>query len=129
MNSTNDPAIDSYIGYLGHLIRVSKATAASHSESPDEPIPRMVRQPETIPFSAGRFIVEVKSIYADLVMVEANCCKVDARQYQAALELDSDTPNLRGEQWYGIVLARPFFFFQSFFLDIFLSHAFLCIVY
>ena len=59
----------------------------------------MVLQPETRPISPEQLIAEVKGIYAGLIMVEAKCCEVDARQHQAALESDSDTPNLSDAQW------------------------------
>jgi len=62
---------------------------------------RMVRQPETRPISPEQLIAEVKGIYAGLIMVEAKCCEVDAKQHQAALEMDGRQPTLNNEQWYG----------------------------
>ena len=77
---------------------------------------QMVRQPEARPISVDQLIAEVKGIHAGLIMVEVKCCEVDARQHQAALESDSETPSLSNAQWHGtVVLVRPFFFFQSFF--------------
>jgi hypothetical protein len=66
---------------------------------------RMVRQPETRPISPEQLIAEVKGIYAGLIMVEAKCCEVDAKQHQAALEMDGRQPTLNNEQWYEIL--RP----------------------
>jgi hypothetical protein len=60
---------------------------------------RMVRQPETRPISPEQLIAEVKGIYAGLIMVEAKCCEVDAKQHQAALETDGCQPTLNNEQW------------------------------
>jgi hypothetical protein len=65
----------------------------------------MVRQPETRPISPEQLIAEVKGIYAGLIMVEAKCCEVDAKQHQAALEMDGRQPTLNNEQWYEIL--RP----------------------
>jgi hypothetical protein len=59
----------------------------------------MVRQPETRPTSTEQLIAEVKGIYAGLIMVEAKCCEVDAKQHQAALEMDGNQSNLNNEQW------------------------------
>jgi len=60
---------------------------------------RLVLQPVTRPISAEQLIAEVKGIYAGLIMVEAKCCEVDAKQHQAALEMDSKLQQLSNEQW------------------------------
>jgi hypothetical protein len=60
---------------------------------------RMVRQSETRPISTEQLIAEVKGIYAGLIMVEAKGCEVDAKQHQAALEMDGNQSNLNNEQW------------------------------
>jgi len=60
---------------------------------------RMVWQPVTRPISPEQLITEVKHIYAGLMMVEAKCCEVDAKQHQATLEMDSNLPLLNNEQW------------------------------
>ena len=44
----------------------------------------MIRQPGTRPVSVNQLVAEVKGIYADLLMVEAKCCEVHARQLDAA---------------------------------------------
>ena len=70
---------------------------------------RMVRQPETRPISPEQLIAEAKGIYAGLIMVEAKCCEVDAKQHQAALEADGRQPKLNNEQWYETLLAARTF--------------------
>jgi hypothetical protein len=60
---------------------------------------RLVRQPKTRPISSAQLIAEVKGIYAGLIMVELKCVEVDAKQHQAALEMDGNQPNLNNEQW------------------------------
>ena len=50
----------------------------------------------------GQFVVEMKSIYAGLVMVEAKCIDIDARQTEAAQERDpANQTHLMNEQWAG----------------------------
>ena len=59
---------------------------AGYSE-PDswvEPEPQILRQPETRPITHDQLVVEVKGIYAGLVMVEAKCIDVDEKQATAA---------------------------------------------
>jgi hypothetical protein len=55
---------------------------------------RMIRQPETRPIGSEQLICGVKGIYAGIIMVEARCCKIDAKQHQAAREMDSVQPVL-----------------------------------
>jgi hypothetical protein len=61
---------------------------------------RIVLQPETRPISSDQLIAEVKGIYAGLIMVEAKCCEVDAKQHQQALVQDDPKSSLNNEQWY-----------------------------
>jgi hypothetical protein len=61
---------------------------------------QMIKEPETRPISSDQLIAEVKGIYAGLIMVEAKCCEVDAKQHQAVLAMDINTPTLNNEQWY-----------------------------
>lgn len=65
------------------------------SHEPQEPS-RMFAGPETRPISIEHLIAEVKGIYAGLVMVEAKCCEVDAKQ---AKDQDGKYPHLSNEQW------------------------------
>ncbi|KAK6435010.1 hypothetical protein LTR95_008806 [Oleoguttula sp. CCFEE 5521] len=54
-------------------------------------------QPETIPISREQLAVEVKGIYAGLVMVEAKCVNIDN---QKAADLQG---KLSAEQWQGLI--------------------------
>jgi hypothetical protein len=83
-----------------HFPRPSVAVLAPHES---EERLRMVRQPETRPISPEQLIAEVKGIYAGLIMVEAKCCEVDAKQHQAALEMDGRQPTLNNEQWKALI--------------------------
>lgn len=74
----------------------------SASDEEDE-TPRMVGQPETRPISPEQLIAEVKGIYAGLVMVEAKCCEVDAKQAAAAQDQDGKHPRLNNEQWQALI--------------------------
>jgi hypothetical protein len=62
---------------------------------------RMASQPETQPISVEQLIAEVKGIYAGLVMVEAKCTEVDAKQTAAGH--DGYRPRLNNEQWQALI--------------------------
>ncbi|KAG0126475.1 hypothetical protein HOY82DRAFT_491739 [Tuber indicum] len=64
---------------------------------------RMVRQPETRPISPEQLIAEVKGIYAGLVMVEAKCAEVDAKQAAATFDDGQTQPRLNDEQWQALI--------------------------
>ncbi|PUU73083.1 hypothetical protein B9Z19DRAFT_1069268 [Tuber borchii] len=64
---------------------------------------RMVRQPETRPISPEQLIAEVKGIYAGLVMVEAKCAEVDAKQAAATFDDGQPQPRLNDEQWQALI--------------------------
>ena len=49
-----------------------------------EPEPEILLQPETRPISHDQLVVEVKSVYAGLVMLEAKCIDVDERHFMEA---------------------------------------------
>lgn len=71
-------------------------------ESQDEP--EMLLQPETRPISHEQLVVEVKGIYAGLVMVEAKCIDIDERQSLAAQEKDpSKRIGLKNDQWQSLI--------------------------
>lgn len=59
---------------------------------------RLVLQPVTRPINANNSLPKLRH-YAGLIMVEAKCCEVDAKQHQAALEMDSKLQQLSNEQW------------------------------
>lgn len=74
-----------------------------HLEGPDEE-PEMLLQPETRPISHEQLVVEVKGIYAGLVMVEAKCIDIDERQTLAAQEKDSTKKvALKNDQWQSLI--------------------------
>lgn len=66
--------------------------------------PEMLLQPETRPISHSQLFLEVKGIYAGLLMVESKCIEVDSRQSKAALERDpSRATKLSDEQWQALI--------------------------
>ena len=86
--------------------------AYSGGESPpgDEPPegleaePEMLLQPDTRPISHEQLVIEVKGIYAGLVMVEAKCIDIDERQSAAAQEKDpSKKIDLKNDQWQSLI--------------------------
>lgn len=92
----------------GRIMILNNVTAQQqhqpHSASDEEDEnPRMVGQPETRPISPEQLIAEVKGIYAGLVMVEAKCCEVDAKQAAAAQDQDGKHPRLNNEQWQALI--------------------------
>lgn len=69
-----------------------------------EPEPIMIPQPETRPISHDQLVVEVKGIYAGLVMVEDKCIEVDQNQSAAAQEKDPSRKNkLSNDQWQALI--------------------------
>ncbi|KAL8823252.1 MAG: hypothetical protein Q9191_006030 [Dirinaria sp. TL-2023a] len=66
--------------------------------------PVLLLQPETRPISHDQLVVEVKGIYAGLVMVESKCADVDEKQSKAAQEKDpSRRKRLSNEQWQALI--------------------------
>lgn len=66
--------------------------------------PFLLLQPETRPISHDQLVVEVKGIYAGLVMVESKCADVDEKQSRAAREKDlSRRTALNNEQWQALI--------------------------
>ena len=66
--------------------------------------PAILLQPETRPISHEQLFLEVKGIYAGLLMVESKCIEVDSRQSKAALEQDPFRPTkLKDEQWQALI--------------------------
>ena len=64
----------------------------------------MLRQPETRPISHDQLVVEVKGIYAGLVMVEAKCIEVDERQKVWALDKEHARKNpVTSDQWRSLI--------------------------
>ena len=77
---------------------------AAMTDSPTDPTPEMLLQPETRPISHAQLAVEVKGIYAGLVMVEAKCVDVDEKQAIAAQEKDpARQTELSNEKWQALI--------------------------
>ena len=83
----------------------SVQASAKSQTSLGTPAPfKMLLQPETRPISHAQLAVEVKAIYAGLVMVEAKCVDVDEKQSIAALEKDpTRQTKLSNEQWQALI--------------------------
>ncbi|KAL8752997.1 MAG: hypothetical protein Q9184_005554 [Pyrenodesmia sp. 2 TL-2023] len=76
----------------------------SHVDIIQENQPQIIRQPETRPISHDQLVVEVKGIYAGLVLVEQKCKEVDEKQSPAALEDDpTRKAPLSNEQWQALI--------------------------
>ncbi|MCJ1250116.1 hypothetical protein MMC30_007342 [Trapelia coarctata] len=75
-----------------------------NTDSGTEADPELLLQPETRPISHDQLVVEVKGIYAGLVMVEAKCIDVDEKQTVAAGEKDPAKQNkLTPGQWQALI--------------------------
>lgn len=86
--------------------RPSSSEPLPVDEQPElsEAEPEMLLQPETRPISHDQLIIEVKGIYAGLVMVEAKCIDIDERQSAAAQEKDpSKKVHLKNDQWQSLI--------------------------
>ena len=69
--------------------------------------PEILLQPETRPISHDQLVVEVKGIYAGLVMLEAKCIDVDEKQYIIAQEKSSfRQTSLSNEQWQALIILH-----------------------
>lgn len=70
-------------------------------------VPEILLQPETRPISHDQLVVEVKGIYAGLVMLEAKCIDVDEKQYIIAQEKTSfRQTSLSNEQWQALIILH-----------------------
>ncbi|KAL9590652.1 MAG: hypothetical protein Q9179_007969, partial [Wetmoreana sp. 5 TL-2023] len=68
------------------------------------PETQMLLQPETRPITHAHLVVEVKDIYAALVMVEHKCIELDEKQSADAMERDpGKRTNLKDEQWQALI--------------------------
>ena len=81
-----------------------RADLGPSRETELESQPELLLQPETRPISHDQLVVEVKGIYAGLVLVEAKCMDVDKKQSRAALERDPALKSkLNDEQWQALI--------------------------
>ena len=91
---------------LGTEQKLSDGDSPSEDKPPEgsEVEPEMLLQSDTGPISHEQLVVEVKGIYADLVMVEAKCIDIDERQSTAAQEKDlSKKVDLKNDEWQPVV--------------------------
>ena len=66
--------------------------------------PEMLRQPETRPIDHEQLVIEVKGIYAGLVMIENKCIDIDEKQSAAAQEKDpAKKTTLKNDQWKSLI--------------------------
>lgn len=72
-----------------------------------EPEPEILLQPETRPISHDQLVIEVKGIYADLVMLEAKCIDVDEKQFMEVQEkIPSHRMKLSDEKWQALTILH-----------------------
>ena len=92
-------------GPLGNSVSLDETASADLShENNLEQEPIMIPQPETRPISHDQLVVEVKGIYAGLVMVETKCIEVDEAQSAAAQDKDTcQNKTLSNEQWQALI--------------------------
>lgn len=78
----------------------------SLKENQYNPEPGLLLQPQTKPVSHDQLVVEVKGIYAGLVMVESKCIDIDKAQTEAAPEKSSGNlkqVKLPNHQWQALI--------------------------
>ena len=86
-----------------HAVHISDPLPSFQDKDMDQ-MPEILLQPETRPISHEQLFLEVKGIYAGLVMVESKCIEVDSKQSKAALERDPSRPTkLSDEQWQALI--------------------------
>lgn len=77
------------------------------NEPSTEPEPQVLLQPETRPISHEQLVVEVKGIYAGLVLVEAKCIVNDERQSAVGRESNpSRKTELKNDQWQSLIALQ-----------------------
>ena len=126
------PLVSQYLGVSSRQEKVPSTSGNDHDShsigSPPEVDARdngtsqeaesnieMLLQPETRPISHEQLVVEVKGIYAGLVMVEAKCIDIDERQAAAAQEKDpTKQTDLKHDQWQSLIALHK----QVFFVDL-----------
>ena len=109
--TSNEPGTSSKEeSYQAQGLGTEQARSGDDSPPVDEPPegleaePEMLLQPDTRPISHEQLVVEVKGIYAGLVMVEAKCIDIDERQSAAAQEKDlTKRVSLKDDQWQSLI--------------------------
>ena len=68
--------------------------------------PEMLLQPDTRPISHEQLVVEVKGIYAGLVMVEAKCIDIDEKQSAVKQPIANafNKVKVRNDQWQSLIV-------------------------
>ena len=84
------------------FLRDQTPDSEMHDSQDDLNPPEMLRQPETRSISHEQLVIEVKGIYAGLVMVEAKCIDVDEKQARLAVETMRKEP-LKNDQWQSLI--------------------------
>lgn len=91
-------------GSIKKVDKFSSQDAMSDQMDADaEMDPEILLQPETRPISHDQLVVEVKGIYAGLVMLEAKCIDVDEKQFMEAQEKLPSRQTLSDEQWQALI--------------------------
>ncbi|KAI9852186.1 MAG: hypothetical protein M1824_002067 [Vezdaea acicularis] len=81
------------------LAEIRGGAFAPGPSEPEQRLPTIIRQPKARSISQEQLVAEVKGIYAGLVMIEAKCMDVDAKQTKAAQEAEpGKLPELTQEQ-------------------------------
>ncbi|KAL8722090.1 MAG: hypothetical protein Q9181_007560, partial [Wetmoreana brouardii] len=102
--SANRSRMQTKVAASGHSRDHDQTAEARRDTDIEGPQPQMLLQPETRPISHAQLVVEVKGIYAGLVMVEHKCIEVDEKQSAAAMERDpGKRTELKDEQWQALI--------------------------
>ena len=108
-DTQHDDPYGERLGQQFKLGKDQKKTSSLPSSVDDGPEasdvqPEMLLQPETRPISHDQLVIEVKGIYAGLVMVEAKCIDIDDKQSAAAQEKDpSKRAMLKNDQYQSLI--------------------------
>ena len=108
--TNNDPALGVNIGDIGQPAGFQGAPSSLARQSPpvEDQDPseelEMLHQLKIRPISHEQLEIEVRGIYAGLVMVEAKCIEIDETQSAAAQEKDPlRKTDLRDDQWRSLI--------------------------
>ena len=96
-----DPNPPNFKAWLAKLPHVQNLDSDKHDSQGDLQSIEILRQPETRSISHEQLVVEVKGIYAGLVMVEAKCIDVDEKQ--SRLAQDPRAEPLKNDQFQSLI--------------------------